>query len=52
MKRYIKGETAVRDDRKFFVFHTKEGRKVETKALTVEDARKNIEDTLKLKLAG
>lgn len=52
MKRYIKGDVAVRDDRTFFVFRTEAGQKVETKALTVEDARKNIENTLQLKVVG
>lgn len=52
MKLYIKGDIAVRDDRKFFVFKTEAGQKVETKALTAEEAQKSIENTLQLKVVG
>jgi hypothetical protein len=50
LKRYIKGDVAVRDDREFFVFRTEAGQKVETKALIVEEAKKNIENILQLKV--
>ena len=43
---------AVKDRRQWFLFTLPDNREVGTKALTVEEAKARIEETLKLKLAA